>query len=152
MRALRRLRGIASGMMTMIADGELTLSKVVKITGSGTSPTIATGLDTTRLGTGYTLTVTGKDTAGMITLTTGTGITNNVAFGTSMFVVTFGTAYAANPHGVVVPRNRFAANLAGAAATFYYIDPITTDFSLVTGQTVTFADSTTYKWSYVVIG
>lgn len=120
--------------------------------GSGTGPSIATGLSTSRIGTGYSLTVEGKDLAGTIVLTTGTGITTAVTLGTSMFVVTFGTAYAANPHGVITSRNRFAADLAAAAGGAYFIDPITTDFSLICSKDVTFADSTTYKWSWTVIG
>lgn len=135
----------------LLANGNATFT-AVKILGAGTAPSITTGLSTSRIGTGYTLTVTGKDTAGTITLVTGTGITTNVSLGTSMFVVTFGTAYAANPHGVVSSRNRFAADLAAAAGGAYFIDPITTDFSLICSKDVTFADSTTYKWSYVVIG
>lgn len=120
--------------------------------GGGTTPSIATGLDSTRIGTGYTLTIEGKDTAGTITLVTGTGISANVSLGVSMFTVTFGTAYAANPHGVVSSRNRFAADLAAAASGAYFIDPITTDFSLICSKDITFAASTTYKWSYTVIG
>lgn len=133
------------------ANGDLYVT-TVKVLGGGTAPSITTGLSTSRIGTGYSLTVAGKDTAGTITLTTGTGITTAVSLGTSMFVVTFGTAYAANPHGVVSSRNRFAADLAAAAAGAYFIDPITTDFSLICSKDVTFVDSTTYKWSYVVIG
>lgn len=135
----------------LLANGNATFT-AVKILGAGTSPSIATGLSTTQIGTGYTLMVEGKDTAGTIVLTTGTGITTNVSLGVSMFVVTFGTAYAANPHGVVASRNRLAANLAAAVGGAYFIDPITTDFSLICSKDITFADSTTYKWSYVVIG
>lgn len=104
-----------------------------------TPPAIAAN---TNAGTGATASVTGAtDTAGSITLTTGTGAW---AAGPQADI-TFDLAYNAAPKIVLFPREVNAA----AASTNVYVTRSTTGFSIefVAADVA----ATTYEWDYVII-
>lgn len=92
-------------------------------------------------GTGATATVAGRDTAGIITLTSGSG---SVASGNQV-VVTFAKPFAVAP---VVMTN--AANAAAATGVQRYASTTTTSFTV--GFGVAPATGTAYAISYVVVG
>ncbi len=108
------------------------------ITG-GSSPTIAAG---TAACTTPTVSVTGTDTSGVITVTTGTGCAGTGKLAT----VTFSSAFGAAPNVTLTPATSTASALQyflnSAAAT-------TTTFDLHTNTTA--VDATTYKWYYHAI-
>ena len=93
--------------------------------------------------TGPTTNVFGNDTAGLISMTTGTGCSGGGKFAN----VTFHTPFAAAPRVVLTPANAAAALLAA------YVDNATistTSFDLdIAGGTI--ADSTAYLWYYHIL-
>lgn len=102
-------------------------------------PTIAAGAAAC---TTPTINVSGTDTSGVITITTGTGC---VASGT-LVTLTFGTPYGAAPHIMLTPGSSTALTL-GA-----YIDDDSSSFTSFTlGTNTTPVSSTTYKWNYLVV-
>ena len=109
------------------------------IVSGGSAPTIAAGAAAC---TTPTVSIAGTDTAGLITVTTGTGC----ASVGKLAGVTFATAYGAAPQVTLTPA------LANSATLQSYIDSATiatTTFDLNTGTTPT--STTTYKWFYHVI-
>lgn len=107
------------------------------ITG-GSTPGIAAG---TAACTTPTVGMTGDDTSGSITITTGSGC---AAPGT-LATVTFATAFGAAPNVTLTPGGSNALSL-GA-----YVDDSTasmTTFDI--GTNTTPADATTYRWNYLV--
>jgi hypothetical protein len=125
-----------------------TTNKVVTVTNlavtghiitAGSTPGIAAGAAAC---TTPTVSVTGNDTSGIITITTGTGCAANGTLAT----LTFATAFGAAPHVIITPGSAAALGL-GA-----YIDDATvatTSFAL--GTNATPANTTTYKWNYMVM-
>jgi len=111
------------------------------IISGGTAPTIAAN---TGAGTSPTISISGTDTAGTITLTTGTSPTVSA----DVLTVTFATAFSAAPQVVFSAASGSAAALSGNAAV--YATPATGTFKLTTGSTGLTA-STQYKWTYHVI-
>lgn len=134
---------------TLLADGTATF-KAVKITGDGPAPSVAIGEAADRYGTGYAVSVAGKDTAGTITLTTGTGPTGAVGRPNSMVVLTFGTAYATAPYAIVVP---VTADGAEDAQEPYYAETTTTTMTIkgTAAGASGYSASLTFKWAYMVI-
>jgi hypothetical protein len=106
---------------------------------SGTAPAIAAGAAAC---TTPTVSVSGNDTSGVITITTGSGC---AASGT-LATLTFATTFAAAPHIVLTPGSATALTLGAyvndATAT-------TTDFAI--GTNTTPANTTVYKWNYIVL-
>lgn len=136
-----------------LSDSDSVDIPATRLIGGGTAPTVATGLAANQIGTGATITVAGTDLAGTVTLTTGTGISVGIGAGSTIFTVTFGTAFSAAPHGVISPNNSDATTLGGSSALPYYIAPTTTTVPVSIGlATPGMSSSTVYKWSYVVIG
>jgi hypothetical protein len=113
--------------------------------GVGT-PTIAAGAGA---GTTPTLTVTGSDQGGLITIATGTAPTASAVVAT----ITFGQAFPTAPRAVILtPGGSSTAALSGAAQVYVEVTAIsTTAFTITVGSTNLTA-STTYKWQYAVIG
>jgi hypothetical protein len=106
---------------------------------SGNAPAIVAG---TAACTVPTVAVAGTDTAGLISVTTGTGCG---ATGT-MATISFSSAYGSAPRVVLTPADANAANL------LYYYDAATantTSFELKTGTAP--ANATLYRYSYQVI-
>jgi hypothetical protein len=106
----------------------------------GTTPTIATG---TAACVGSTATISGTDTAGLITITTGTSCPGIGKLAT----LTFASAYGAAPRVSLTPAGVSAAHL------YTYIDNKTInsaafDLDVALGTVNT---STTYRWYYQVI-
>jgi hypothetical protein len=120
------------------------------IIGGGT-PTIAAG---TGAGTGPTISITGTDRAGVISLTAGTSPAGTLA---TIFTVTFSTAFATAPPVVIcLPANQsVSAPLINAAVTltlgtFVPNSITTTQWSLSSNVQTTLVSGTQYLWYYFV--
>ncbi len=106
------------------------------IISGGTAPTIAAGPAAC---TTPTVSVSGTDTSGTITVVTGTGCAASGKLATVTFAVPFGSA----PHVLLTPAEPHAT------AIGTYIDSSTISSSAFDLQvTTTPASSTTYKWYY----
>lgn len=116
-------------------------SSVRHILVGGTAPTIAAGAGA---GTSPTVTITGSDTAGQISIASGTLPTVNAVIAT----ITYGGAYPTTTYPTIWPANAAAAALGflpyvgGAAATF----------TISNGAALGLAGSTTYLYNYQVMG
>jgi hypothetical protein len=106
---------------------------------SGTTPAVAAG---TAACTSPTVSVSGNDTSGIVTITTGSGCASSGKLAT----VTFASPFAAAPHVILTPGSALTAGLNA------YIDDSTvntTAFDVGIGSTP--ANATTYKWNYLVV-
>lgn len=103
---------------------------------AGTAPTIAAGAAAC---TTPTVSVSGNDTAGQITITTGTGCGATGLLAT----VTFHGAYGAAPHVQLTPRSAQAAGL------LVYQTATTTQFTLNCSTAP--SDTTTYVFDYLTV-
>lgn len=124
--------------------GNLTVKSITlagHIISGGGNPTIAAE---SGAGGSPTIGVSGTDTAGTITLTTGTSAVPD----TDILTVTFASAYGAIPNVIFSAANGSAAGLSGV--TGIYVTPTTTTFKFTVGSGG-LADSTQYKWTYQVI-
>jgi len=119
------------------------LLSVPQIKGSGSTPAIAGGAGA---GTSPTVSITGTDLAGEITVTTDTDPTTGAVFCT----VTFATAFSSAPYVVFSPSNLNAADLFASSGDFF-INSTTTTFTLNTSSGVPPANATEYKFHYHVI-
>lgn len=121
---------------TLIVSTTLTVNG--HIVSSGSAPTIAAG---TAACTGPTVTVTGTDTAGFVTVTTGTGC------GTSgpgqLATVTFHSAY------TTAPQVELTSATSAAAALPVYDTTSATTFVINTPNTPT--DATAYTYRYFTV-
>lgn len=123
---------------TLAVSGNVTING--HIISGGTTPTIAGGAAAC---TTPTVSVAGTDTAGTITVTTGTGC----ASGGTLATLTFATAFASAPRGVVITPGSSASLTLGA-----YIDNaaiLPASFVIATNNTAT--NGATYKWNYIII-
>lgn len=114
--------------------------------GLGSTPSIAasTGAGIGGL-TAPIVSVSGTDTAGEITVTTGNGV---LATGSTIFTLTFASGYSQTPHVIFTPANGVTALLSGATNVFS--TAAASNFTLTSGATgLTLL--TTYKWTYMVI-
>lgn len=138
-----RLATVVAGATTItsVTDARIPWA----MAGVGT-PTIAAG---TGAGTSPTVSVTGNDRGGQISVTAGTTPTASATVAT----VTFGQAFSAAPRAVILtPAGANSAPLSGNAQV--YVDSAlttTTAFVLKVGSTALTA-ATAYKWHYAVIG
>jgi hypothetical protein len=106
---------------------------------SGSAPGIAAGAAACA---SPAVSVAGNDTSGIITVTTGTGCAASGSLGT----ITFTDAFGAVPHIVLTPGS------ASAQALGAYVDDAATNAtSFVLGTAGTPADTTTYKWNYIIM-
>jgi hypothetical protein len=122
---------------SLVSTGNITVNGHI-VTG-GSAPAIAAG---SAACTAPSISVSGTDTSGTITITTGTGC----AAGGTLATVTFATPFGVAPRVLLTPAT---ANAAGLAS---YIDSTavsTTSFAI--GANTTPADSTTYKWNYIAL-
>lgn len=124
-------------VVNLVATGALTVDGHL-ITG-GSTPTITAGAAAC---TTPTVSVSGNDTSGTITITTGTGCTG----GGTLVTVGFANPFGAAPTVVLTPGSPISQTL-GA-----YVDDSTistTSFDL--GTNATPASSQTFKWNYFVV-
>lgn len=91
-------------------------------------------------GTGASASISGNDTAGVITINTGTG-----AAAGDLGTITFGTSYGAAPTVVITPK----AIPGGGIYPQYQFDSATGTFTLKSFNALT--DSSTYTFSYQII-
>ena len=117
------------------------LLSVPQIKGSGSAPAIAGGAGA---GTSPTVSITGTDLAGEITVTTDVDPTTSAVFCTVTFATAFGTA----PYVVITPSSdEPAANPSGG----FYVASTTTTFTLNTNSTTAPNGSRQFKYHYHVI-
>jgi hypothetical protein len=130
------LLAVNTATMTLTVSGTLALSGHL-VTGN------TSGITTITAGpaacSAPTVSLTGNDTAGTITVTSGTGCTAPGTLATLTFAAAYGTA----PHITLTPGNAMAAGLQ------YYRGVSTTTFSINTAITPT--GSTTYVYDYQVM-
>jgi hypothetical protein len=129
---------------TLNVVGLATFASSITVNGhiisGGSAPTIAAG---TAACTTPTVSVAGKDTAGLITITTGTGCAGTGKLAT----ITFNTAFGAAPRVTLTPATSNAVGL-GSYVDSGTISTTTFDLGIISA---TPANSTTYKWYYHVI-
>lgn len=122
--------------MAIVIDGNLEVNGHF-ITG-GNTPTIAAG---SAACSSPTVNVSGNDTSGTITITTGTGCSGSGTLAT----ISFANAFGASPHVALTPGG---ANSLGLGAYSNDGTVSTTGFTIGTDNTP--ANSTTYQWNYWV--
>jgi hypothetical protein len=111
-----------------------------------TTPTIAAGAGA---GTSPTVSISGTDTNGVITVTAGA----SPATGATIVTVTFSAARAAAPKTVLLtPAEANAAALTGTTQVFAGAAGISTTAFTVTSGSAALTATTTYKWNYLVLG
>lgn len=111
------------------------------IISGGSTPAIAAGAAAC---TTPTVSVSGNDTAGLVTVTSGTGCST----GGKLATITFNSAFGSAPRVVLTAAGSSAAGL------HYYVDQATiatTSFDVTTQAADTITDATTYRWYYHVI-
>lgn len=114
------------------------------IRSNGSAPGIAAG---TGAGTSPTISVTGSDMAGTITLTTGTLPTLSATVAT----VTYNVAYGIKPRVVLTPVNSNAALLSGVTMIFVNDASSSNSAFVLTAGTTALTAATAYTWYYQVI-
>lgn len=120
----------------------ISTSPVGRVVGQGSTPGHTAGVGA---GTSPTIVITGKDSAGLLDVTTGTSCGAGTIV-TVNFAVAFGTA----PYVVFSPANEAAAAL--ALVTTPYIGTVSTGSFQFKAGTTPLADATEYLWYYHVIG
>ncbi|HUS26209.1 MAG TPA: polymer-forming cytoskeletal protein [Nevskiaceae bacterium] len=118
---------------TLQLNGNLAVTK--HITAGGPVPSLAKG---SALGSGGTASVSGSDTAGSITINTG----SNAAAG-CFATITFATVFNTTPHIAVTPIGASAADLS------YYVNRSTTSFSVCTASPPT--SGATFGFDYIAL-
>lgn len=118
----------------------ITISISGHLIGTGSAPTIAAGAGD---GTGGTVAISGTDTAGEVTFTTGTLPTVNAVIAT----ITFASSYGASPRVILWPSEANASGL----GFLPYVTGSTTTFTVSNAVSVGLLGSTTYKYNYHVI-
>ena len=119
------------------------LLSVPQIKGSGSAPGIAGG---TGAGTTPTVSITGTDLAGLITVTTDADPIASGVFCT----VTFATAFSSAPYVIITPANSNAADDINTGAVLY-TNSTTTTFTINTNTVKSPAALTEIKYYYQVI-
>lgn len=134
------------GSSTPIEKLEVAGNVVLRhLNGGSSAPTIAAGAGA---GTSPTISISGTDLAGYVTVTTGTLPTLSAIVATVTFNATYG---AAAKTALLTPANLATAALSGIGMVYIDQAGITaTTFDLTAGATALTA-ATTYKWYYTVI-
>ncbi len=141
-----------SGNLSVTGSTQLTTLKVIGITeladlrvnriiSKGSAPTVVLGATTTGNGSSYT--VEGNDTAGSITVTTGTSTVPNPLSAGEQAELTFVTPFTTAPRITLTPTTEASANIK------YYITKTGASFKLF--FTTTPDPSSTYSFDYQVI-
>lgn len=111
-------------------QGNTAAPNIVAGTGAGTSPTVS---------------ISGNDFSGDVSITTGTLPTAAATVAT----ITYTFTYPANSFPIITPANAITAALSGIAMV--YTTGTSTTF-VITAGTTALAASTAYKWHYIVTG
>lgn len=127
---------IAQSSDTLLAPGNIALS--------GVAPSIAAG---TGAGTSPTISISGVNNGGIVTVTTGTLPTGSNA---TIVTITYSTAFPNSSAVTLTSANASTAALSGSGNPFPPPSS-STGFSIQSGIT-SLIGSTTYKWSYTVLG
>lgn len=114
------------------------------IRSNGSAPGIAAG---TGAGTSPSISVTGSDMAGTISVTTGTLPTLSATVAT----VTYNIAYGIKPHVILTPANSNAALLSGVNMVFVNDGTSTNSAFVLTAGTTALTAATTYIFYYLAI-
>ena len=113
--------------------------------GNSLVPTIAAGAGA---GTSPTISITGTDSNGYITLTTGTLPT----LATVIATITFNIAYSSAPRTIIIsPANSNASTLSGVSMVFVNQAGISTATFAITSGATALTAATAYQWYYWVI-
>lgn len=116
-------------------------ASILHLIGNSSTPTIVAG---TAAGSSPTVSVSGTDIAGVITVTTGTSTTTGV-----LATVTFSTSYGSAPTPTSpAPANAATASLSGAYSCYY---TSTAGTLVLNSGSSALANSTTYKFYYHTI-
>jgi len=140
----------AGGYADIMSLANNSTLSVKHFAGLSSAPTIAAG---TGAGTTPTVSVSGTDASGIVNITTGTSPSGSNAI---VATITFNTAYASAPKGIVlVPANTNAAALTNATQVFVpangQTNGTTTTTFVVEANGTALAASTAYIWTYHVI-
>jgi len=119
---------------SLLLNGDLTLTH--HITAGGPVPGVTKG---TAVGSGGTVSLSGSDSSGSLTVNTGSG-TGAGCFAT----ITFAARFSGIPHISVTPIG------SGAAGLQYYVNRSTTDFSVCTANPA--PTGQTFGFDYVILG
>lgn len=149
---------VAAGQIALSFDGTDLYSRIgttnykitqqteglTKISTSGSTPSIAAG---TGAGTGATISITGNDVGGKITLTTGT----SPVLAGIVFTVTFSQTLAIIPKSVVITAGSGPA--ANSGSNKLYIDAATLSTTIMELKNIGTAltASTSYIWYYLIV-
>ncbi|HSX53226.1 MAG TPA: hypothetical protein VLF90_02570 [Patescibacteria group bacterium] len=129
---------------TLVVNGNSTFNGTITIAGhvisGGTALSGSNIASNANCGTGCTVSISGNDTAGIITINTGT----SAAAGTQA-TITFANAYGSAPTVVLTPKDVPA----GSTYPQYYYGSNTTTFDLKAYTALT--DSKTYTFSYHIL-
>jgi hypothetical protein len=130
---LGALSAASLSVRTLQLTGDLTLNHHLAVGGS--TPTRSTG---GAIGGGGTASISGTDTAGTVTINTGSSPSAGC-----YITVTFAKAFNATPHAIISPVGSAAAGLQ------YYTSRSTTNFSVCAANAP--SASTTYVFDYFVV-
>lgn len=112
----------AFSIQTLQVDGDLTLNR--HIDAGGPTPGVSGG---GALGSGGTVTISGTDTAGTVTVNVGSGAAAGV-----LATVNFAVAFNGTPHVVITPVAAQGAPIITGTQKFYLSNRTTTTFSIAT--------------------
>ncbi len=133
-----------SGVMTprSLVSADLPVNISLKhLIGNSSAPTIAAGAGA---GTSPTISITGTDLAGAVTVTSG----STPSASSVIVTITFNGSYGTAPYVQLTPANAATALLNGT--TMVYVTATTTTFVINAG-TVGITPATTYLWNYASI-
>lgn len=130
-----------AGNLVTLAGADLAIPR---LRGTTAAPTIAGG---TGAGTSPTVSVTGTDLAGEITVTTDVDPTTSAVFCT----ITFTSAFSTAPYVVIYPSNDAAILDLTRISAGMYVNANTTTFTINTNSNTPPSASTEFKFMYHVI-
>lgn len=140
-RASAGVLAIGTSTGAAITQGSLRLGQII---GGSTAPAIAAGPGA---GTSPSVTITGTNLAGQVSVTVGTAPTGGAVVATVTFANSF--AYPAAPYVMLTPANATAAGLTGTAQVFVTATTTTLVINVGSGG---LAASGQYIWNYHVQG
>jgi hypothetical protein len=124
------------GRLTVAAEADF------RPLGYGSAPGTAAG---TGAGTGPTISITGNDSGGKISVTTGSA----PATSADVVTITFANAFSSAPGVCITPANAATAAIASASAP--HVLSTTSNFKIKSNGSALGA-TTAYEWYYTVIG
>ncbi|MCA9346524.1 hypothetical protein KC960_03475 [Candidatus Saccharibacteria bacterium] len=119
-------------------NGDLQFNR--HIDAGGSTPSVASG---SAIGSGGTVTISGTDTAGTVTINIGSGAVAGL-----LATVTFATAFNSNPHVVITPISSLGAGPVSGTGQFYLSSRTTTGFQIATSAALS---AGSISFDYIVI-